>query len=254
MEESWFSDAVFVGDSRTDGLRLYSGIKSADFICHQGLSVFSIDDKKCIRLDGEKVTALEALARKQYAKVYLMLGVNELGYKVGTFRDAYAKLVREIRELQPDAVVYLQTLPPVNEAMARSKGISEAINNEKLIAFNEAIVEVAESEQAPLVTVDELFWTEEGELAKENTTDGVHFTRKGYEAWFEYLKTHTGTTDSVTFYPPEPSGSPELSDPMEPALPDPDVSVQPSAPVQPEPSPAGGEDQTTASAGETAQG
>lgn len=40
VEESWFADAVFLGDSRTDGLMLFSGIKSATFISHQGLSVF----------------------------------------------------------------------------------------------------------------------------------------------------------------------------------------------------------------------
>lgn len=27
VEDGWFSDAVFIGDSRTDGLRLYSGIR-----------------------------------------------------------------------------------------------------------------------------------------------------------------------------------------------------------------------------------
>lgn len=268
VEESWFSDAVFVGDSRTDGLRLYSGIKSADFICHQGLSVFTIGDKECIKLDGKKVTALEALAKQQYAKVYLMLGVNELGYPTESYRNAYTKLVREIKEIQPNAVIYLQTLPPVNEPLARSKGISKAITNEKLIAFNQIIADIAESEGTALVAVDELFWTEQGELAEENTTDGVHFARKGYEAWFEYLKSHTGTTGSAEPDPsaspePSPSEDPALSDPdvsagpspsEEPPLSDPDVSAEPSASPEPEPSASEGADQTAANAGEPAQG
>ena len=35
----YFADALFIGDSRTDGLRLYSGIKGADFYCYKGLTV-----------------------------------------------------------------------------------------------------------------------------------------------------------------------------------------------------------------------
>lgn len=35
VEMDYFADALFIGDSRTDGLRLYSGIKGADFYCYK---------------------------------------------------------------------------------------------------------------------------------------------------------------------------------------------------------------------------
>lgn len=189
----WFANAVFLGDSRTDGLRLYSGIKGASFICHAGLSVFTVGSNACIKSDGGgKITAMDALAGQQYAKVYLMLGINELGYSTASFQKAYTQVVEEIKELQPGAAIYLQTLIPVNEPIAYKNGTNRAINNEKLKQFNEVIAAVAEVENVCLVDVDTPFWSADGCLAAENTGDGVHLTRAGYQAWYAYLRTHTG--------------------------------------------------------------
>lgn len=217
VENEWFSDSVFVGDSRTDGLRLYSGVRGASFICHTGLSVFTVGKSKCINSDGQKVTAMEALAKEHWAKVYLMLGVNELGYSTAAFKTAYTQVVDEIRLLQPDAAIYLQTLIPVNEAIAYQNGTNRAINNAKLKEFNLVIAEVAQEKGAFLVDVDTPFWSPQDCLAAENTGDGVHLTRAGYVAWLDYLKTHTGTTAPIVFEPPmealapgEPSA--EISD------------------------------------------
>lgn len=214
----WFADAVFLGDSRTDGLRLYSGIKGATFICHTGLSVFTIGKNACIKDEsGAKITAMDALAKQQYAKVYLMLGVNELGYTTTSFLNSYTELVGQIKELQPGAAIYLQTLIPINEPIAYANGTNRAINNEKLKEFNQVITHVAQEEGVFLVDVDVPFWSAEGCLAAENTGDGVHLTRAGYEAWFAYLRTHTGDVSSVVFTPGEEAPSTPGPDAFPPA-------------------------------------
>ena len=51
VEMDYFSDALFIGDSRTDGLRLYSGIQGADFDCYKGLTIFEVDERKIVELD-----------------------------------------------------------------------------------------------------------------------------------------------------------------------------------------------------------
>lgn len=209
VEESWFADAVFLGDSRTDGLMLYSGIKSASFISHKGLSVFNIDETDCIEVNGEKVTVLEALGEKQYAKVYLMLGVNELGYpSIKSFQDAYAGLVDQIRALEPETVIYLQTIIPVNETVGAQKGMSKYITNDRIREFNEVIAQVAEDKGAALVDVAEAFWDESGGLPADYTSDGVHLTRAGYVHWFEYLQTHTGTGGETAQVQTSPTPAP----------------------------------------------
>lgn len=229
VTEEWFADAVFVGDSRTDGLRLYSGIKGCSFISYKGLSVFNITSKECIDTEDGKVTALTALGRQQWAKVYLMLGVNELGYGSESFRTAFTSLVEEIKAIQPDATLYVQTILPVNEAIAKNKGISSSINNERVKLFNGIIEEVVGSQGAALVDVAANFWTEEGNMAAENTSDGVHLTRQGYVSWYEYLKCHTGTTELLEepgthiFVPgsePEPSAEPDPEETGEPQPPE----------------------------------
>lgn len=77
VEDDWFSDAVFLGDSRSDGLRLYSGIRGADFLAYKSLMVFQVTgtggvDAKAIPKNGvgDKKTALAWLEEKQYGKVY----------------------------------------------------------------------------------------------------------------------------------------------------------------------------------------
>lgn len=213
----WFADAVFLGDSRTDGLRLYSGIKGATFICHTGLSVFTIGKNACIKdADGVKITAMDALAKQQYAKVYLMLGVNELGYATTSFLTSYTELVEQIKQLQPGAAIYLQTLIPINEPIAYSNGTNRAINNEKLKEFNQVITQVAQTEGVFLVDVDVPFWSEEGCLAAENTGDGVHLTRAGYEAWYAYLRTHTGDAASTAVFTPGQENVPSCTPGLDP--------------------------------------
>jgi hypothetical protein len=217
VEEEWFADAAFVGDSRTDGLKLYSGIKRASFFSYKGLSVFNIDDQECIALVGERVTALDALSRNQYAKVFIMLGINELGYKdIGAFRQAYSDLVAAVKESQPEADIYLQLQPPVNEGVAVKSGMAAHITNERVILFNEAITQVAEEHETALVDVWEALVTEEGELPAEITNDGVHMKVSGYKVWYDYLRRHTGTTDPVQpeegEEPAEPSETPTIED------------------------------------------
>lgn len=61
VENGYFDDAAFVGDSRTDGLMLYSGIGTGRNLTSNGLSIFKLAEKKALKIDGKKYTLLEAL-------------------------------------------------------------------------------------------------------------------------------------------------------------------------------------------------
>jgi len=212
VEEEWFADAAFVGDSRTDGLKLYSGIKGASFYSYKGLSVFNILSSECITLEEEKVTAIEALSREQYKKVYIMLGINEIGYpSVDSFRNGYSELVAAVKECQPEADIYLQLQPPVNEELAKKSGLSSSITNERVKLFNDAITAVSEEHETALVNVWESLANEEGSMPAELTSDGVHMRSQGYKTWYAYLRSHTGTTLLVE---KEPETEPETPDPQ----------------------------------------
>ena len=76
VDASYFDDALFIGDSHTDGFKDYAGLNNADYLCHNGLTVWSAVEKA--EFPG-KQTLAQALSGKHYGKIYLMLGINELG-------------------------------------------------------------------------------------------------------------------------------------------------------------------------------
>lgn len=195
--DDWFADAVFIGDSRTDGLKLYGGIPQADFIQQTGITVFEVGDKKVIRRDGQKYTVLEALGLKQYAKVYLMLGVNELGYfNDKGFETTYAQVVDSIRAIQPNAVIYLQNLVSINPDKAKANNQPYYVTNEKIADYNQIIARIAAEKHTLLVDVNAALVDENGILPRDGTTDGVHFSKSYYVKWYDYLKTHTADPET----------------------------------------------------------
>jgi len=197
VEDAWFADAVFIGDSRTDGLRLYSGMRGVDFLCYKGLSVFEVmSDKQVIQTADGKVGVLQALGGKQYGKVYISLGVNELGYNYDQgYADTYSAMVDKIREMQPEADIYLQLLIPVNEQKCRETNQPYYVTNRQIGIYNDIIRALAAEKQVYLLDVGEIYVDETGEMFYDASFDGVHFNKPGYKQWYEYLKTHTVKED-----------------------------------------------------------
>lgn len=198
VDEAWFADAVIIGDSRTDGLRLYSGIRGVDFLCYKGLTIFELmNDKPVIQTADGKIGVLQALSEKQYAKVYLSLGLNELGYNDDPGFDAtYRAAVDRIRELQPDADIYLQLLIPVNAQRCQETNQPTYVTNQQVAVYNDIIRAIAADKQVYLLDVGEIYTDENGELFYEASFDGIHFYKGGYAQWYEYLKTHTVKEDA----------------------------------------------------------
>lgn len=193
VDDAWFSDAVMIGDSRTDGLRLYSGMRGVDFLCYKGLSVFEVmSDKQVIQTADGKVGVLQALGEKQYGKVYVSLGVNELGYNHDQgYADTYSAMVDKIRELQPDADIYLQLLIPINTQKCAETKQPYYVTNKQIGIYNDIIRDLAVEKQVYLLNVGEIYVDENGEMFYDASFDGIHFNKPGYKQWYEYLKTHT---------------------------------------------------------------
>lgn len=194
-QEEWFSDAVFIGDSRTDGLKLYSGITSkAVFLDYTGLTVYDVvEEKKVIRSGSEKLSVLEALALGSYGKVYIALGVNELGYyDPESFAETYGQLIDAIRECQPDALLYVQSIFPVNTLKCKANAIPYYVTNEGISSYNEVLPALCEEKKVRLVDIPKGLVDENGESPADISADGVHFRKAGYSLWLEHLISHTG--------------------------------------------------------------
>lgn len=206
VEDSWFSSAVFLGDSRSDGLRLYSGIQGADFLAYKSQMVFHVTGGGSVQAraipkngTGEKRTTFSWLEEKQYTAVYVMFGINELGYNNDTaFADAFRQLIAGIRTRQPEAVIYIQSLVPINPEKTQETNPAWWLNNDRVANYNTILQQVCAEKGAVYLNVQEALVDENGALPSEGTTDGIHFTKSWYQKWYAYLKTHTVDPDAYT--------------------------------------------------------
>ena len=189
----YFSDALFIGDSRTQGLRLYSGVKGATFYDYTGLSIFGVNNPGLVTVDGQSYSIVEALQKgPQFGKVYIAFGMNELGYyNTENYLATFGKFLDQVKEAQPNAVVYLQNLAPVDEAKCAKYGQASCITNARVAVFNELFAQLAREHRVCLVDVYSALSDENDGLPSEATSDGIHFQRPWYETWLACLMSHT---------------------------------------------------------------
>ncbi len=188
-DASYFDDALFIGDSRTVGISEYGNLQNADYFCNTGMSVynlFSANEK--VKSLGESTGLENLLDTKQYGKVYLMLGINELGYDFDSTIAKYTETVNFIREKQPDALLYIQA----NLHVTKSRSDSDAIySNANIDRFNQSIAALADGKDIFYIDINEVFDDGNGNLAAEYTSDNAHVYAKYYVNWSDWLCTKT---------------------------------------------------------------
>ena len=134
-DDSFFSDTAILGNSLVDGLRLYAGLKTVDYYCATSMSVVSaLYTQDVLLQDGTYGTQLDAIAQKQYGKVYIQLGINEIGNSVDYFIGNYRAMLNQIRASQPNADIYIMALTPTSES---KNGTS--FSKDRVLMYNEAL-------------------------------------------------------------------------------------------------------------------
>lgn len=187
---SYFNDAAFLGDSRTLGISDYAGLDGADFYCDSGMTIFKILDPEgaTYRKTGRKEDLSRVLQEKRYGKIYIMLGMNELGYgNTAMYLDKYREVVEQIRKWQPDAVIYIMA----NLHVSKEKNNTETeFNNININDKNAAAASLANGKDIFYLDANPLFTDENGFLDAELTFDGVHLYAQHYDRWREFLMEH----------------------------------------------------------------
>ena len=181
---SYFDDALFIGDSRTVGLYEYGGLGNAEVFAHSGMSIYKVFNEEFELQSGEKVTLETALQTKQFGKIYIMLGINELGYDFDQTVERFNEAIALIRELQPDALIFIQANLHITNAKSED---SELFNNTNIDLFNQAVGELADGKNIFYLDVNPLYDDEEGSLSEEFTTDHAHILGKYYVDWVDFI-------------------------------------------------------------------
>ena len=189
VDNSYFDDALFIGDSRVDDFGIYSGLKSK-FYASTGLNVNTVFTKQFVKVNGQKYTVPQALNQQKFKKVYVKLGVNELGwYYSNVFVEQYAKLIDLIKKTQPDAEIYVQSVIAVSKE--KNDKDTEGFNNKKVLEYNQLLSQMAKEKGVHYLNLNEDLADKDGNLFADASTDGIHPTKEYCLVWLDYLKNHT---------------------------------------------------------------
>lgn len=189
-DASYYSDALFIGDSRTVGLSRYlPEIDSiAHFYCQESLTAFNILTSPIVKVNDKSYTIEQALTALKFGKIYVMLGINEIGYPEDSFYTQFSSVIARIRELQPNATIYIQSIMHVSAAKAAQGTI---YNNVNIDARNAKITALANGNDIIYIDSNYLLDDANGALNANYTYDGVHVTADAYPIWFQEIKEQT---------------------------------------------------------------
>lgn len=191
VEESWFDDVLFIGDSRMVGLQRHGRLGKADYFCDIGMSYFNMFKFYCKDDDFYNGATLEYLLKtKTYGKIYIALGMNGSGNPTEMLEAVLDEVIAKIQELQPDAKIILHSIIAVGP---RKEARAWYFDNEVLYGINEVYASKADGER--VFYIDPNYWMtyENGHLSDEYCDeDQCHLTVYGYESWAAWILDSAG--------------------------------------------------------------
>ena len=173
QDDSYFADAAMLGNSLVDGMKLYSGFPVA-YYGGTGHTVFN--------------NRVNELIQHQYGKVYIELGVNEIGTSLETFKSSYRSIIEKIQTAMPDAEIYVMSLTPVT--LNRHNGGTFAMN--RLDEVNHVLYDLAKEMNCWYLDCFTTLCDSTGYLPESyGGWDGSpHLSTAGYKAWADVIRTH----------------------------------------------------------------
>lgn len=201
----WFNDAVFVGDSVTLKLSYYAengSLGNAAFLCAGSLgwnnALWELNRSGNVHpvMYGTKYTVDEGVKASGKNKVFIMLGMNDIGlYGVDGAIDGMKKLTERILDKTPDATLYFQSVTPMVEGNTLG-----SLTNESIAEFDKQLRAVCKEKGYKYLNVASAVSDENGNLIYDYCGDpptednpdamGLHFTDTGCQKWVDYLCTH----------------------------------------------------------------
>ena len=177
-----------------DGLpQLYdTGLPNAHFCAYKGVGPNAVvNNTTCRRADGEKEVPMEALASQQPRALYILLGTNVLtsDSDYTSFLTYYRLMLDMISQALPNTKIYVQSITPVRPEVSQK---SPGLYKERLCEINDALSAIALEKGCTFLNLWEALADENGDLIESYAQpDGYHLLPAGYDAWVDYLCTHT---------------------------------------------------------------
>lgn len=188
----WFSDAMFIGDSRMASIMHYADTRGwftpgAD-LSKVGLTVSNIFTEY-VDVNGTSLTVADGIRQAgSFTKCYILLGINELGWNSSDrFIECYKELVELVKEAHPEAQIYIIGNMPLGDKALES---GDWLTNDNVKRFNGYISQVAADEEVYYIDAFELLQVD-GKLPEDGANDGIHVQPDISQKLVEYLMSHT---------------------------------------------------------------
>ncbi len=202
VDASYFNDAAFVGDSVSLKLCYYADngcLGDAQFFTSGSLgannALWEVSDESVHpEYQGEKMLIEDCIQKSGAKKIYMMLGMNDLGlYGIETTLESYQTLIGKILEKSPDAYIIVQSMTPMTDT---STILGNSLNNENIKLYNDSLEQMCADNGWAFIDVASVMYNEAGtslnpDYCSDPVDMGVHFTETGCQAWVDYLLTHT---------------------------------------------------------------
>ena len=197
VKRDYFGDALFVGDSLTEDLKKYGGLDNASYFYHVGLSVYQLFEHPKPNALTDR-TFEQTLRAGRYKKIYIMLGINEMGTgDTAYFARHYSAALSKIRALQPNAVLYIESILPVTAEKSEKDSV---FNNPRIRERDAGLRKLANGKNIFYLDVASALENGSGDLPADYSGDDVHLKARYYPLWTNFLLKNAVPYENAAFF------------------------------------------------------
>ncbi len=182
VDGAYLQDAVFIGNSRMQGLMLYSGFETQS-LTYVGLNLKTFFSSAVF---SDK-TGEQAIRTMKFKKAYVKFGLNELGwFSAKEFAEGMGNVVDLLHEVSPGSIVYVMSVLPV----AKEVTVRDNFTAQDIKDYNEALQAMCKEKGCVYLDVYGYFVNEEGYLPAERASDGEHLNANAVREWATFVLSH----------------------------------------------------------------
>ncbi len=191
--DDYFDETLFIGDSRMVGLSMVCQDIGAAFYSAVGLSINQLGTKKVIKIDAENsYTVMEAIENDQrdFKRVYMMFGLNELGWSYpSVFIRSVRNAIEQIETLCPNAEICIMAIMPI--AADKKVSIYEGAEaNQRIREYNSLLLQLASDMNCWYLDSYYFLADDVGNLPDEFAPDGIHLYSEQNRKLIDYISCH----------------------------------------------------------------
>ena len=210
--QTYIDETLFIGDSNTVRSMFYdvTGTKWANVVGAVSMGIqHVVSDPIAISEFGSgvgKVNVCTSVGIIKPKRIIITYGTNNASWTAESFIAEYKKAAKAISEAYPYADIIINAIPPVDRVRDYPN-----ITMQQIDIFNAALAEMCAAEGYKFLNSAEVMKDELTGFAKKDYTisDGIHLSKNGFEALFNYIRTHAYETedrrpeaDKTAYVPP----------------------------------------------------